>query len=366
MRAVSGTLETAQSAVTRTPYYHLLFTSYDGGTTYDFSTDSGDYGNRIKLIDHHEEMFNDYAIIALNNYDRAVPDLRGYWVEIGYGDVTGGGNEYAATPRLWVKYQQTVSIAGRLLTILELEGMWSKLVEIIMRLGNPPYYTAKNINPEDTDYDLADKTVYDLIALIFSEIDPAFTLNALVEDDGIIDTYVPDFSINTVSPFESAGYLITILMAMTKSYLKALDSLQFEIKYPQDSDSVDLTYYSYQAPYFYEFTERKCLMGTIGKYTLGYTSGNPANQVILFANAGADMLWTNIITAVADDEESQDKYGIVPAIVLAPEIDETADAANRAAAILAKAKQEEAGGLLVIPHDCQMELYDKVSVYDAR
>lgn len=338
VRSVSGTLEAAQYASSRTAYIHMVFTSYDGGTTYDLSTD-GDYGNRFLLIDHNEESYNDYAVIVLRNYDRMLPsDLTGYWTEIGYGDVTGGGNEYADTARLWVKHHQEVNAGGKLLTILELEGYWSKMRETDIRLGSPPFYNIL----------YTDQVVFDLINLVLAELDPAMALDTLVEDDGIIDDYEPAFSVNESELFENGGSLVYRLIRMTKSYLRPKPTLKFEVKYPQDGDSADLTYYKSKSPYFIEYSERRNL--------------HVPNHIYLMANAGADGLWTDIIVAEAEDTVSTGKYGDVPKVVLAPSITDETDAENRAAAILARTRAEVQAGTLIIQHDCQMELYDKLSI----
>lgn len=342
-RSVTSTLEAAQYAESRTPYIRLVFTSYDEETTYDLSMSSEDYGNRIILIDHSEEAYNDYAVIILRNYDRALPsDLTGYWTEIGYGDVTGGGNEYEATPRLWVKHHQEVSAGGRLLTVLELEGMWAKMRETKMQLGNPPYYNVTYTG----------QTPYALIGLIFDQLDPALALSALVEDDSIINTYEPAFSVNDVELFEDAASLVYRLIKMTKSFLRPKPSLTFEVKYPQSDDANNLVYYSNMAPYFFEYSRRDNLL--------------VPNHIYLMANAGDDGLWTGVIAAEATDSESIAKYGDVPDVALAPEITSQADADNRAAAILIRVNEEEQAGNLVIPHDCRMELYDRVGVEDSR
>jgi hypothetical protein len=342
-RSVSETLKAAQYATSRTPYIHLVFTSYDGGTTYDLSLGSADYGSRIILVDHSEEAYNEYAVIVLRNYDRGLPsDLTGFWTEIGYGDVTGGGNEYESTPRLWVKHHQEVSAGGRLLTILELEGMWAKMRETKMLLGNPPYYNATYTG----------ETPYALIGLIFSELDPAFSLQALAEDDGIMNTYKPSFSVNDVELFEDAASLLYRLVKMTKSFLRPKPSLEFEVKFPQSSDSNDLTYYSSKAPYFKEYSNRENLL--------------VPNHIYLVANAGEDGLWTDVIVVEASNSESIGKYGDVPDVVLAPEITSGGDAENRAAAVLARVNEEEQAGVLVTQHDCRVELYDRVGVEDSR
>jgi hypothetical protein len=330
----------------------MVFTNYAGTDTEDLSTD-GTYGDRILLIDHTEEPYNEYATIVLKNYDRGLPtDLTGYWTEIGYGD----GSEYCgdgsnggadATARLWVKHHNVISAGGKLFTILELEGMWVKLRETLMRVGTPPYYIAT-----ESDFGGA-STPYDIIDYILTnEIDPAMSLDALAEDDGIMDTLEPTFSVNEMQPFEDAGTIIYELIKMTKSYLRAKAGMAFEVKYPQDGDSVDITYYNNTAPKFYEASFRHNLV--------------IPNQVLLFANAGDDGLWTDIITGQADDSTSQADYGIVPYIATAPYVTSQADATARAEAILARIQMEIDGGYTIVMHDCQIELYDKVQISDSR
>lgn len=359
MRSVSATLKAAQSSDERTPHIHMVFTSYDGNTTYNLSTD-GDYGNRILLIDHREEAYNDWATVTLNNYDRALPeDLTGYWTEIGYGDTTGAGNESAATPRLWVKRQQDFSMAGKLLMILELEGMWAKLGETLMRLGDPPLYRA-DWNTGSA-YEIDTGSCYDIINYILTNsVDPAMSLDALAEDDGILDTLEPSFVINASQPFEDAKQIISVLLRMSMSFLRPKSSLAWEVKYPQEDDAIDLSYYSYGTPYFYEYVELNNLV--------------IPNRIYVFANAGDDGRWTDVITAQADETDSQGRYGVVPDVDLAPRIDNQTDADNRALAILHRSRYEASSfsgqtvltGRLVIQHDCQMELYDRVGIYDDR
>jgi len=342
---LSATLEAAQVAASRQPYLYLLFTSYDEGTTYNLSS-NGSYGNRILLIDHSEEPYNEYAYIMLRDYDRALPtDLTGYWVEIGYGDVTGVGDEYAQTARLWVKHQQVVSAAGKLIIILELEGMWAKLKETKMMLGTAPYFNATYTT----------ETPYDLITLFLSEADPAVTLAALGgQDDGIIDTYIPEFSVNEVEYFEDAASLIYEAIKMTKCFLRPKTGLEFEVRYPLESNAVDLTIYSEGTGVqkFYEYADRKNLV--------------IPNHIYCVANQGADGLWTDKIIAEAVSQDSIDAYGDTPDIVLAPELDNATDAENRAEVVLARMGDEEPAGTLTIPHDCRIELYDYILVGDSR
>lgn len=344
-RSISGTLDTAQQAASRVPYIYLLFTSSDGGTTHNYSVDQK--GRRILSVDHREEAYNDYAVIVLRNNDRTVPDLTGYWTEIGYGDYSsGGGNEYELTPRLWVKNQQTVSAGGQLYDILELEGMWAQLREELYRVGTPPYYIQTT---EDGDFG-SSPTAFDIMGLIMTEI--GFTLNALVEDDGIINTYTPTFSVNDTRPFEYGAGILYRLIKMTKSYLKPLKSLEFEIKYPQASDAVDLTYYSDAAYYFYKYIERLKLL--------------IPNHIIAYGNVGSDGLWTDYITGEALDQTQIDKYKDVTDLEIAPEVTTQTDIDNRASALLTRFGSEVLGGFMVAPHDCRLELYDRIAIQDNR
>ena len=344
-RSLSATYLAAQQAVSKTPYFKLLFKH--GGSTVNLSID-GTYGNRILLIDHTEEPYNDYASIIFRNKNRDIPDLKGYWIEIGYGYVTGAGNEYLgdgvnepAPARMWVKHQQTVSAGGKLWELLELEGMWSLLRETLIRVGSPPLYTASYT----TD------TIYDIIAIILGEVDPAMTLNALAEDDGIIDSLQPQFDINA-QPFEYAAAILYRLLNMTASYLKPLDNLSWEIKYPAEDDPADLFFYSYQAQYFYEYMERRNVL--------------IPNHIIVFGNEGADGMWTSYIYGEAQDAAEIAAYAEIVEVILSGSLTLQVDVENRAQALLYRARFEQMAGRMVAPNDSRLELYDNISISDGR
>lgn len=354
-RSVSPTFLTAQQAATNTPHYELNFTSKDGNTTVDLSTNSSAYGNRILLIDHVEEPYDDFATIILRNVDRAIPSVKGYWTEIGYGysvsgtpHYLGDGTNEGAPPRLWVKHQQTISAGGKLWEVLELEGMWAKLRETIMRLGNPPLY-----RPDTYTTD----TVYSIIGIILAECvgsGVAMSLAALAEDDTIIDSLQPQFDINA-QPFEYAAPLIYRLLHMTASYLKALDDLEWEIKYPQSSDAVDLTFYSYQVPYFYEYLERENVL--------------IPNHFLVYGNEGDDGLWADYKVSESPngvDQTEIDAYDEIYKIILSGSLTTQAQVDSRAVALLARAKFEAMAGRMYAPHDARVELYDKIAIEDAR
>lgn len=352
MRTLSATLQAAQDASSGTPYIRVVFTSPDGLTTYDCSTDIG----KMKQLEHHEEPYNDYATLVFGNSDRYFDDidLTGYWVEIGYGFVTDVGNEYSSTPRLWVKSQLYYSAEGRLNTLIELEGMWEALAETLIRTGSTPYYL-------NEDYG-AGAVIYAIIVAILAECSDdnyTFSLAALSnQDDGIINTFIPVFGVNTVNAFEDAAVLINRLIEMTACYIRPKAGLEFEVRYPQESDTPDVTFYSYQVPYFKEFANRGSLV--------------IPNHIIVFANAGEDLLWTNIITAeypaVGDQptDEQITKYRDVVEIHTAETITTQEDADNRAAAIYARYKAEQESARMIVPHHCGLERFDYIEVMDAR
>ena len=332
MRSISSTLKAAQEATSVTPYVRVVI----GGV---------DYSGRILQLEHHEEPYRDRATLVLRNDDRALDDvdLRGEYFEIGYGCVTGSGNEYSNAPGLWVKSQQFTSAEGTLVCRLGCEGMWMLLREMhVMITGNPPAY--------DIPYDRT-HTVYQLIGLVLADVD--FTLEALgTQDDGIINTFKPLFDINEI-PYEIAALVLYRLIQMTNCYLRMKAGKVVKVVYPHEDDAVDETFYSDQAHWFFEYTEKKNLV--------------VPNSVVVFCNQGDDGSWDNIITGTAKNEESITMYGReILNCFQASAINNQADADNRANAILNRIESEELSGRLIIPHDCSMELYDRVAIYDVR
>jgi hypothetical protein len=349
MRSLSATLLAAQQAATNTPYIHLLFTSKSGGSTSDYSSNLA--GRRIIFIDHNEEPYNDYATIILRNNDRTISTLIGYWTEIGYGYVTGVGNEYVGqdngdgtslpgTARLWVKHQQTFSTGGKLYELLELEGMWTMLREMELLLGTPPFYSVSYTT--DTIYTI-------LKALIETEM--VWTLSALgTQDDTVISVFTPQFDINAI-PYEKIGDIIYRLMQMTFSYLRGRAGLTMEVIFPQAADAISVTYYNDTVPYFYEYTERQNII--------------VPNHIYLVYDEDSVGNW-NATPAESVNQGSIDAYADIPAIYQAAAITSGADANTRADVILSKIIAEAVLGTMLAPHDCQVELYDRIQVVDTR
>lgn len=335
MRSISSALKSAQQASSVRPHIRIYLTCNNGSHR--------DYSCRLIQLEHHEEPYNEWANIFLYDNDRAIPDLRGCWLEIGYGAiVSDGGVEYSNTSRLWVKWTQLVSREGDLFMVLHCEGMWSHMRELdTVTKGEPPFYSGQY----EEEY-----TIYDTIKDIISAC--GFTLNDLGDqDDGIIDALCPQVWLNQ-NPFENPAEVIYRLVAMTKCFIRSLASLELEVRFPQESDDEDESY-SYNSPhYFHEYAEKL----------------NVAipNHIIVYANPGEKEEWTDIITVESEDEDSINRYKRITRHHIAMDIDNETDAGNRASAILTRVMFEQLGGRLIVPHDCRVELYDKVGIYDER
>jgi len=362
MRSLSGALTTAQKATTATPYVKFKLTSVGGGTTYDYTA-------RVLRLEHHEEPYNEYATVVLDNHDRGVTDdVRGYWVQIAYGYITGnavadsegsesaGNNstaEYSYTPRLWVKNQMELSSRGNVKTILELEGMWNILREIqwISAAEGPPSFYYKGYSTD---------TVMAIISSLLGDV--GFSLDAIgTQSDGIIDVDTPIFQINGADAVEVFDYYADIiyrLLTITKCYLRSKTGLAFKVIYPQSGDAVDETYYSDQQYIFSEYLERKKLLIPNHIYVLW---GDPGGGL-----GWPDWDWTAGHAGEAVDATEVAMYRDCPGIIIAGELTTEAAADVRASAKLTRLKAEQLGGHLVVRHDCSVELYDRVEIDDQR
>ena len=157
-KALHADLETAQRAGYPTggvqPYLPLVFTR--GATTYDYTFNPTLTTTRALQLEHHEEPWDDYGAIILRNNDLAVPDLRGYYLDIGYGAQTASGLRYSTAPRLWVKEQKEVSVTGGqdgLRVLLTLGGKMRIFREQRIQLGDAHTY-------RDENRALTGKTIY--------------------------------------------------------------------------------------------------------------------------------------------------------------------------------------------------------------
>ena len=356
-RSISAELQSAQDSSKRKPSIPVIFTSKDGLTTYDYSYVHGSRTNRVLRIRHAEFPYDDSAIIILQNDDLAVPDLKGYYVEIEYGDNTvahgGSGNESEATPRLWVEDQQYVSASGVLECHLNLEGMKRRMMrQQVLTLDGITVSDGLtgDINP-DWYFMFIGQTYYDILKYII-EVVMGWTLLPLGDqDDGIINTTVPEFEIN-FAVFEWAGIIVERLMNQTKCYLRFKAGLEVEVRYPQDGDSVDESFYSDQQHNFYEYTEKDSVLSP--------------NYIITYGNkeVEAEDPWANIKVGSASDVGTNEQT--VKEIHQAVGLRTQGEIDNLAAAILGRYNSERTSGLLLTPHSAKTELFDRAEIINAR
>jgi len=335
---ITQTLIDAQNGTKRVPYIRI----YRGA----------DYSSRLEYLEHHEEAYRERAIIGLSNRDNVLDavDMDGYQFWVGYGHTTGAGDEYVNTAPLWVKSHQIISIEGERIYQMYAEGMWMRLREqkvIAGITGSAPLY--------DNVF-AGTKTVYELMELII-EGAMGWTLDALgTADDGIINTFKPIFDVNQL-PYENAASLLYRLLWMTNTYLRPRPTNAFTVIYPQTADAVDKAYYSNKAHWFKEYAEKTILL--------------IPNSIVVLCNQDPvtgewDTTAYPLITGTASDATQIAKYTEIIQPFIAGNIRNQVDADGRAAAILTRMKAEILGGKLIVPHDAQIELYDKVQVADVR
>ncbi len=322
---------------------------------------SVEYWPLLEYIEYHEEAYRERAVIGLNNRDNSLDslDLDGqeFAIKPGYDSSAQGGSstDTVTCPTLWVKSHQIISIQGERIYQIYAEGMWMRLREqkVIAGITGAQDGSEGNGQPYGNVFNRT-YTPYGLMELII-EGALGWTLEDSPPDDGIIDLFKPVFEINNM-PFENAAALLYRLIWMTKEYLRAKASKTFQCVYPQTTDAVDETYYSDQAHWFYEYTEKSILL--------------IPNSVVVLCNRDPDGTWNTaafpLIVGTAKDQDQIDKYTEIIEVFQAGSITTQGDADLRAAAILTKLKSEILGGRLVIPHDAQVELYDKVQVVDKR
>jgi len=206
MKALNADLLQAQTQGYPTggyqPAVRLILTSKDGGTTYDYSFDPTLLTNVLQHVEQVENPFNDSGAILISNYNRALPDdLRGYWVELGWGMNTVSGVHFEGadnciTPRLWVISQSDISGGQKnampgLYKSYSLSGVWDCVLNVQpLRLGIDPYY-------QDENGLLAGKTIYGCLEYLIettlsAQTGETFLIEALgTQDDGLISTIIP-------------------------------------------------------------------------------------------------------------------------------------------------------------------------------
>lgn len=360
------------------PAMRFIFTSQDGGTTYDYSFDPTVTTNRSESLMFRLEPFDEYAEITLRNDDLAVPSLVGYWVDIGIGANTDSGLRYGILPRFWVKEQHTLSGGSKegkkdLKVLLQLGGVWNICREEFVLIGsssrpfyNDPFSELTGRTIYGIFKYLIETTLYSITGSVFQ-----FTLDALgTQDDGVIDSLVPEPVkdpewplINQDAPTRHDRFidLFERWLAYTGCYLRAKEGLAFKIIYPQSTDAVNETYYSSLSDghVFYENTADEFL--------------KRPNRVKVFSDISVDKDWSSFVEgeAFSDDWTNNVFTGeYVPILEIEifsrGEITDSATADTMAAFKLNKHSAQTFGGRVIVPLDPRVELYDRVLINETR
>lgn len=363
-RTITSTLLAAQQGSAKTPYFKYEFTSKDGGTTLD-------YTSRITGAELHYEAYNEYATILLYNNDNAIADIKGYYVDPFLGfDATGSGgsaDEGEYYPRMWVKNMFDISLPGTKIAVLELEGQWKQLKEKAITIASEgkPFWTARYT---------ATSTIFNILNAVIEDAGMDI-LQDVADDDGFINAFTPAFNINEdPPPYENYQQVVYRLIIRTKCYLRTealaetgASSPILRVKYPIDTDAIDEEYYSDKAHWFKEKAYKTKLV--VPNHVEVYcdkdlevdADGFPLNPETYgqFKNLPP-------MTGSALDQYEIDRYTEAYQFEQAGDVHNQTDADFVAEALLDRAKFEAHGGRIVIPHDCRVELYDKVAVYDSR
>jgi hypothetical protein len=394
----------------------MVFTSQATSATKDYSGTA----SRIESITHTESAYGGSAKIILNNSDLGVPDLRGYYVKIGYGDVTAAGNEYAATPRLWVRDQTWTSSEGLLISTLSLIDGFTHLGELPIELGTfPEYY--KLYNRDTTPYMIIDAALSGAgFTLGTWGMEPS--AGTYTADAGTNPTTLKDAQLtSSADDFYNGWYLfnvtrnlgtaITDYSGATKTITHAAISGQaagdtykilksdeivtsfkpyFEINADNDSgvtmsyeDRLEVCYRAIMMTKSYLRARPGMVFDVIFPRAVDpvdavfdtshfYEFNQKQNEVVpnaiyIFANY-TDGSYGSMITGYAYDTEAVARNGgaEIKGLYSAPTVTTQLDADNRAAAILTRIKAESLSVGLVIPHDCRIELYDNIQMTDTR
>ncbi len=267
------------------------------------------------------------------------------------GAEVGALLSYSNTDRRWTFVSENTVLSGSAMTITSGTGAGTASSDSEEQEHNAPYYPVAFGGTQ---------TIREIITLILAEA--GMSLNDTFGDDGIIDTLKPFFDIDVTSLPSLASILYsTDMLLATKCYLRSEASKVFKIIYPQSSDAVDETYYSDQAPYFKRYEEKlNLIVPNDIKVFWGADPGSGSWKEEPYKSNLDD-------PGSAVDQDSIDAYTTVRRIYFAPRLTTQTDGNNRASAILSRFQSEQLSGRLLLPyHDCSVELYDRVRIYDNR
>jgi len=413
MRGLTGTLEAAQQGTTAPPYLRVQFV-LTGEVNVIFTTADGDptgSANRILAIDDWEEPYGGACVIRLRNSDQyfKAVDWRGERVYIGYGFVTGEGNEYSESRRVWIINQRDISIEGELVTEFQCVDDWARIASTLLIsagvkltgtlvnsdafvlgetiTGSVSNATGKlagvgsnyitvidvtgTFQTADGGADDADGASASCDALTAVATQSAAggglwnkdttILNILkailsgLVDDVALDSDDPDNTINTHSPL-----LILPTGARVRAVVRQLLQMsKCGARISSADDELHVLYLNTAADSVYDYNSDHAF-----KVDIREEAAILPNQV----------LFVDQLPSVTGDapsyfgtaESSARDIGNFLAIEVDPTITSDAEAVKRAEAWIAQREAEAHQGLVVAPMNCGQELYDMVEITDTR
>ena len=209
----------------------------------------------------------------------------------------------------------------------------------------------------ELEYTSGTTTVYQMLSNLLATC--GFGLYAIgAHDDGVITTLEPHFTINAL-PYEDATQVAYRLLNMTALVMRPENDVSggklawFRLLFFDEIRDAASYYSDGQDGTHHGFTEFEFRDHAI-----------EPNHIFVFGNQSEDGSWDAVETGEYD--RSAGELTDLLDYYLAPELTTEASLDLRAGAIYFRIKQEEELGRLVVPHDCSLELFDRVGVYDKR
>lgn len=330
MRSLSSTLLAEQRKASYTPYIRIYLPNYSGGT---------DLTSYCKEGVHTEQVFGGGASLKLVDlsswyFVSGDPiDLRGQQVNIGYGFVLSGGNEYSEAGPLWIRNTRLISYQGVLAVQIECYDIWEKL-GMIRAAGDAVSDTAKVWE--------SDTTVYAIIDELLTAQSITLTKDS---SDGIVDSLQPYYEANIN---DSILDIIIDMIGMTNCGIKSRQDGIHIFKLPTSGSSHSYSYDLGGAHVFFSCLEDEEIV--------------VPNKIMV-----VDDYDEATYEAVATDEDSYSQLGFYSSRKYAiPGISSNSEAAQFAEAIMSAVRRSFSKGLVIVPHNCGQELFDHITVTDTR
>ena len=359
VRTITPSLLQAQAHDLGRPYVRVEISSKVGTivATYD-NIESGRVYSAVSI----EEPYSGGALILLRNNDGALTnlDFRGHKVFIGWGYTTPGGNEFSSQQPVWVIDQSDVSAEGELLVELRCFVAWEMLrystginLSTTGDFTNPIEGTIGAGSPRAWN---RSHTIQQIVEEIITDPNCWLAQWGLVYDglqgvDPFVDTYKP-LIITEIN--DDDRLILRRVLEMSGSIL----SMRHDgIRLVHLNPLLDGPYYTFdlggQNHPFYESVRGRTL---------------PIPNRVFFGNATPNISSGQKATFVGEavNQESIDAVGTLARIFVDDSINSDDEAGIRATSKMSKINAESIQGIITVPMNCTMELFDEIQVVDSR